>query len=114
MRILAAIVVAVAALVLLLPASAGADPGPLWKSFPLGRQPLIDRQSGQAPAGPPAAAASRDGAAAPRTAPAQARPGDSSVADTLVLVVSAVLGVSLLLAMIAVLASPRLINRRTS
>ena len=49
MRLPAAIAVAVAALALLLPASAGADPGPLWKSFPLGRQPLID-QSGQAPA----------------------------------------------------------------
>jgi hypothetical protein len=113
MRLPAAIAVAVAALALLLPASAGADPGPLWKSFPLGRQPLID-QSGQAPAARPPAATSRDSAAVPRTAPAQSRPGDSSVADTLVLVVSAVLGVSLLLAMIAVLASPRLINRRTS
>jgi hypothetical protein len=44
----------------------------------------------------------------------RAAPSSTSTADTLVITVSAVLGVTLLLAMVAVLASGRLANRRTS
>lgn len=96
------------AVLLLAPASARADPQPLWKSFPVGRQPLIARQDTPVPATPrePERPPARDGD--------RAAPSGASTVDTLVIAVSGVLGVGLLLAMVAVLASGRLANRRTS
>ena len=114
MRLPAAIAIAAAALLLLLPAAAQADPQPLWRSFPLGRQPLIDRQAVPVPAKPATPSTSRGEAAGSHDAARRTRGDDSSVADTLVLVVSGVLAIALLLAMIAVFATPRLVNRRTT
>lgn len=102
------VLLAAIAVLLLAPVSAHADPKPLWKSFPVGRQPLIARQDTPPPAPPRAPERSAAHVSDP------AAPSGASTADTLVITVSAVLGVTLLLAMVAVLASGKLANRRTS